>query len=328
MRLVCPKCEAKYEVPDDAIPEGGRDVQCANCNHAWFQMRPVAAEPALVLTPEGEVPPVAKAAPVAQVPEPEPEPEPEIEPEPEVEPEIPPDDLPEDLPEDVPEDVPEELPGATPVEIPVGIPVDLPENAPEELPEDESGAAPESGIEAAPEPEPEIEPEPEPEPGIGAATAYKVDDSVLAILREEAEREVKARRAETNISEAPPALGAAVTAAAAATPVVEETRSSARRDLLPDVEEINSSLRPSEHEPEDRPDDSPPPETRGGFRSGFLMVMAVAMIGSAVYLAAPALSRLVPSLAEPLDSYVALINGLRLQLDGVMRQATVALNGG
>ena len=43
MRLVCPNCEAKYEVPEDAIPETGRDVQCANCGHAWFQMRPRAA---------------------------------------------------------------------------------------------------------------------------------------------------------------------------------------------------------------------------------------------------------------------------------------------
>lgn len=299
MRLVCPKCEAKYEVPDDAIPEGGRDVQCANCNHAWFQMRPVAAEPTPVLTPVAETP---KSAPVAQMPEPEPEVEPEI--------------TPDDLPEDLPEEVPEELPGALPVEIPL----DLPEDAPEELPEDEPEIAPEPGFDAATGAE------------IGAAPAYKVDDSVLAILREEADREVKARRAETNIAEPPPALGAAVAVAAAVAPVVapaiEEIRPSARRDLLPDVEEINSSLRPSEHEQDDTPADLPPPETRGGFRSGFLMVMTLAMVGAAIYLAAPALSRLVPALAEPLDSYVALINGLRLQLDGVMRQATVALNGG
>lgn len=302
MRLVCPKCEAKYEVPDDAIPEGGRDVQCANCNHAWFQMRPVAAEPTPVLTPVAEAPPVATAAPSAQRPEFE------------VEPEI----TPEDLPEDLPEEVPEELPGALPVETLV----DLPEDAPEEPPEDEPEIAPEPGIEAAPE----VDPEPE----IEAAPAYKVDDSVLAILREESEREVKARRAETNISEPPPVLGAAVAAAAApaVAPVAEDVRPTARRDLLPDVEEINSSLRPSEHEQDHAPADLPTPETGGGFRSGFLMVMAVAMIGAAVYLAAPALSRLVPALAEPLDSYVALINGLRLQLDGVMRQATVALNGG
>ncbi len=37
MRLVCPKCVAQYEVADGTIPDSGRDVQCANCNHIWFQ---------------------------------------------------------------------------------------------------------------------------------------------------------------------------------------------------------------------------------------------------------------------------------------------------
>ena len=40
MRLVCPNCDAKYEVPDDAIPDGGRDVQCSACGHGWFQLPP------------------------------------------------------------------------------------------------------------------------------------------------------------------------------------------------------------------------------------------------------------------------------------------------
>ncbi|SIT78241.1 zinc-ribbon domain-containing protein [Pontibaca methylaminivorans] len=37
MRLICPKCPAQYEVPEDAIPPAGRDVQCSNCGHMWFQ---------------------------------------------------------------------------------------------------------------------------------------------------------------------------------------------------------------------------------------------------------------------------------------------------
>lgn len=52
MRIVCPKCVAQYEVDDSAIPETGREVQCANCNHIWFQdriemlpTRPKEAEP-------------------------------------------------------------------------------------------------------------------------------------------------------------------------------------------------------------------------------------------------------------------------------------------
>ena len=38
MRLICPKCDAQYNVADDAIPQGGRDVQCSTCGNSWFQM--------------------------------------------------------------------------------------------------------------------------------------------------------------------------------------------------------------------------------------------------------------------------------------------------
>ena len=53
MRLICPNCEAQYEVPDDAIPPGGRDVQCSNCQQTWFQtQKPVTpARNALMLEP-------------------------------------------------------------------------------------------------------------------------------------------------------------------------------------------------------------------------------------------------------------------------------------
>ncbi len=37
MRLTCPNCTAQYQVPADAIPENGRDVQCSACDHTWFQ---------------------------------------------------------------------------------------------------------------------------------------------------------------------------------------------------------------------------------------------------------------------------------------------------
>lgn len=41
MRLICPSCEAQYEIPDEMIPEEGRDVQCADCEHTWFQPPPL-----------------------------------------------------------------------------------------------------------------------------------------------------------------------------------------------------------------------------------------------------------------------------------------------
>ena len=36
MRLLCPKCDAEYEIPDDVIPAEGRDVQCSVCQETWF----------------------------------------------------------------------------------------------------------------------------------------------------------------------------------------------------------------------------------------------------------------------------------------------------
>ncbi|MDU8944031.1 zinc-ribbon domain-containing protein [Ovoidimarina sediminis] len=50
MRLICPNCDAQYEVDAAMIPASGRDVQCSNCGRTWFQ-EPQAAEP-LVLAEE------------------------------------------------------------------------------------------------------------------------------------------------------------------------------------------------------------------------------------------------------------------------------------
>ena len=43
MRLICPNCGAQYAVADDVIPTEGRDVQCSNCAHTWFEV-PGASE--------------------------------------------------------------------------------------------------------------------------------------------------------------------------------------------------------------------------------------------------------------------------------------------
>ncbi len=55
MRLTCPNCSAQYEVPDEVIPEGGRDVQCSNCEQTWFQTKtPEAGAPKAPPAPEVE----------------------------------------------------------------------------------------------------------------------------------------------------------------------------------------------------------------------------------------------------------------------------------
>ena len=65
MRLTCPNCGAQYEVPDDAIPKEGRDVECSACSQTWFFAHP--GDPASA----------------KDIPEP-----PQIEPEPEAEPDL------------------------------------------------------------------------------------------------------------------------------------------------------------------------------------------------------------------------------------------------
>jgi predicted Zn finger-like uncharacterized protein len=67
MILVCPSCEAKFNVPDGAIPPEGRTVRCAKCKHSW------KAFPAqLKRTPPSAPPaPPRPAAPVPRMPDPD-----------------------------------------------------------------------------------------------------------------------------------------------------------------------------------------------------------------------------------------------------------------
>lgn len=354
MRLVCPNCEAKYEVPEDAIPETGRDVQCANCGHAWYQMRPRAAETAAAVTPPVAAP-APVAAPVAEPTPPEPEPEPAppepvtaASPEPEPVAEEPVVEAAPVTPEPMPEADPEptaesaEAPAEADVE-PVAVPSEdtsAAETAVEAVAEAAPVAAEEAEVVAEPVADPVAEaddddkPAPEAPPAAAAgAAAYAVDESVLAILREEADREAKARAAEAGRAlETQTDLGvdeAIPDSRRAPDPVAEDTALAAGRARLPDVEEINSTLRPAEAAVEDTPPEMLPAanEGRSSFRSGFLLVMTVAILGSAIYGSADAISGLVPSLADPLKSYVGLVDSLRLQLDGLMQSATVAING-
>jgi predicted Zn finger-like uncharacterized protein len=296
MRLVCPNCDAKYEVPDDAIPDAGRDVQCASCGHAWFQVR---AKPATAAQPAGDVSePASQTEPVAEAPEATPAP---------VRPEA-------------TEAAAEPKQAATKPDE-ADIEPDEADIEPKPMPRVEAPAESVPASEAA-----ALKP---------AAAAYAVDESVLAILREEAEREAVARRAEASPLETQTSLGldtAMPSTPAAALPAVDtETaaKPAARRDLLPDVEEINSTLRPSEVASDEASDEAAAAEQegRGGFRNGFLLVMAVAILGAAVYIGAPRLSATIPSLAQPLTAYVGAVDAVRLRLDGLMRSATVAING-
>ena len=67
MRLICPNCGAQYAVADDAIPSGGRDVQCSNCQHTWFETPGASAT---------DMPPAQRAP----APPPQPKPQPVVPP--------------------------------------------------------------------------------------------------------------------------------------------------------------------------------------------------------------------------------------------------------
>jgi hypothetical protein len=110
-------------------------------------------------------------------------------------------------------------------------------------------------------------------------------------------------------------------AAAAAAAVAES-----RRGLLPDIEEINSSLRHTSDRRPARADDHDTPRTSvdprdvatekpRGFSRGFSVTLLIAMLLLAVYIFAPALAEAVPALTPVVDSYVAAIDQLRLMLD-------------
>ncbi|WP_128253233.1 zinc-ribbon domain-containing protein [Falsirhodobacter deserti] len=66
------------------------------------------------------------------------------------------------------------------------------------------------------------------------------------------------------------------------------------------------------------PPPAPPPHTsrRSVFIRGFVLALLPLAVLAALYLGAPWLEREVPSLADPLDRYVAGVDGLRLWLDG------------
>ncbi len=297
MRLVCPNCGAQYEVDDRVIPQGGRDVQCSNCGHTWFQ-RPNGTQG-------------GASAPEMQ-----------------------------------------EAQGETAAE------VDVPAEAePEATVETEMD--PETEIGPEPEEAPQAAPEETPAPEARARPRRTLDDNLQEVLRQEAEREARVRararqKIETqedlglenmapenmgpeNAEPAPPATtGPATTGpdrrAVAAQErmarlrgldVEEDTTASggagARRDLLPDIEEINSSL--TSIGSGEIIDDFAEPAKRSGFRSGFVLMLLLAMIGVALYLYALLISEKVPALSGMLAAYVELVDKARDWVDDMVALA-------
>ncbi len=256
MRLICPNCDAQYEVDDSVIPKGGRDVQCSSCGQTWFQKSAEQLD-------DGDTAEVVAPPPAPQ--------EPEVEPEPQGEPE--------------------------------------------------------------PESEPEPIPDPEPEP-------RKPDEAVMDVLRQEAALETEARQSEAQGGlETQPDLGldqsetstdphAAISERTARLRGIEPEvdKNAPRSDLLPDIEEINSTLR-AESDGEAEVGVTPEKRSRRGFRLGFGLIITLATLLLLAYAYAPQIIEKLPASEPYMNSYVEKVDGLRGWLDQLMKTATAKMSG-
>jgi predicted Zn finger-like uncharacterized protein len=252
MRLICPNCDAQYEVPDEVVPTAGRDVQCSNCGQTWFQhhadYQPGSdpAEPDDHADEEVAPPP---PPPPARTEAPQPEP------------------ARKDLDEDVAKILREE-------------------------------AAEEQQARRQRQSEPL-----ESQPDLGLDEADDMD--------EDERRSLEARQRMARMRGEPEPMSDADAKAAAM---------SSRRDLLPDIEEINSTLRNDE----ERAVSSDEPQLEGGttrkrrrgFRRGLFLMLLLFILLIALYIFAPQISKAVPQLESALTSYVAWVDQLRTWLDG------------
>ena len=331
MRLVCPNCSAQYEIDGTIIPDEGRDVQCSNCGHTWFEL-PSAATDFADVAPE-ETPSAEKntesvdendAATVADAAEEFTEPEGS-------------------------EDAIEDAAAISEREISEIV---------------EAYVDPDDDLEIAPEP---VEEEDSPSNTIAAAamaalldkaegktsdddlTAKKprraADVAALEILREEAEREMTQRRSDVDVLETQTDLGlddltnddepsralkarmahlgdddADATVMQPSAPPVSRRppavpeRNEAdgyaepRRDLLPDIDEINSTLKPAAVEST---------EKKSGFLFGFLLMVAIAFVLIFAYWQAPFIVQLFPESEAAIISYVDQANAFRDWVQGL-----------
>jgi predicted nucleic acid-binding Zn-ribbon protein len=197
----------------------------------------------------------------------------------------------------------------------------------------------------------EVAPPPPPPHAPAEPERKQLDPAIADILRQEAEAEQAARRAaRSGALESQPDLGLDMEPREdeadrrarqarnrmarlrgddqSSTPPPENTSTNtaaalgSRRDLLPDIDEINSTLRSgtgragggaADLEPEI---EAPTHERqRRGFRTGFLTVLLVFAVFSALYILAPRLGAAVPALEGPLQAYIAMIDQGRIWLD-------------
>ncbi|MEX0368370.1 MAG: zinc-ribbon domain-containing protein [Ruegeria sp.] len=365
MRLTCPKCRAQYEVPEEVIPPGGRDVQCSNCDSTWFQEHPSkpAAEPVAETQPEAAEPKVeapaveeeapAEAAPSVADPVDEVHSEPEAEPVEVAEEDAPVEEVVEEQAEpdeaepvedaqpepqaeeaEAEQDAPVEEIAEEPVEEIAEEPVEAAEEAqPEPQAEPAETEEAEQPAEAAEdmhfpfveagdtgdEPEEEVEDEPV---AASAGRERALDPAVAAILQQEAAHEAELRAREAETLESQPDLGlethgsADSGPAAAAGQVDEPAAADSRKDVLPDIDEINSTLRGNVEAAATEQDMAGvAPRKSASFLRGFALMVLIGLALFMLYANAPQITQAVPQADPMINAYVALVDQARVWLD-------------
>lgn len=288
MRLICPNCGAQYEVPDDVIPDAGRDVQCSSCGNTWYQHHP-DNDPDLreeLIASGFEDETLAEEMAYTEAAEEETAPTQDIQPQRR----------------------------------------SLDPSIAEVLREEAEREARARAAEAAPL---------ESQPDLGLQDPEDEADRRARQVRERMAR-MKGQTPEENQSASPDSIAVApapIDPAPIAPGVHPDDSTVSRRDLLPDIDEINSSLRaasdrrPSEADDHDLPgSDVMRTRNSGGFRRGFSLALMLAAILWAVYSTAPRISAAVPALQPALTRYVYTIDQGRDALDTQVLKLLTQIN--
>lgn len=172
----------------------------------------------------------------------------------------------------------------------------------------------------------------------------RIDKKVLDVLREEADREMEERRRANSGIETQGDLGLSrpTRSKAAPQPIYgeddpeepdlppleddidddqPEQAPKNRRNLLPNIEELSSTLAPG-GEARELTEDLPEAAASGGnagFGKGITFVLLIALACVLVYIFAPLIANLVPALRGALITYVGLIDSARESVGGLLR---------
>ncbi len=272
MRLICPNCDAQYEVPPEVMPKEGRDVQCSNCGLTWFQQHP--DHPIEDASDSGE-----KTADASATTEPDSSSQSDT----------------------APED---------------------PAPAPQQMP-----AQPDQTAPADP-----------------ATQRRELDPSIADVLRAEAEMEARARRKDASAVESQPDLGLPDPKKSKDRPTSKpltypmpaldtdneyeaeppeflaepSTTAGAPREMFPDIEEINSTLRSNnDRSPDDDSGQTAQIEEheKRNSRLGFSLTLVLAAALALAYVFAPQVVDAIPQAEGFMASYVATVDTWRAWLD-------------